>query len=79
MFRSCRLAPALGLCLAVAASPTLGAEHTLDGTYSGKRVLIKGPAGSPCPAEDNVSVTVQRRNAVVYGQRIKKFSPTFLS
>ena len=38
-----RLAAALGLCLAVAGSLAMGAEHTFDGDYFGKRVLAKVP------------------------------------
>lgn len=52
------VATALGLCLAVAGSPVLGAEHTFDGIYLGKRVLTKGTANENCPAEENVSVTI---------------------
>ena len=40
--RSLRPAAALCLFLAVAGIPALGAEHTFDGDYSGKRVLTKG-------------------------------------
>jgi hypothetical protein len=49
---------ALALCLAVAGSPALGAGHTFDGDYSGKRVLTKGSPGPTCPAEENVSVAI---------------------
>lgn len=59
MSRSRRLATALGLCLAVAGTtPALGAEHTFDGVYSGKRVLTKGAAGPNCPAEEAVSAAI---------------------
>src|SRR5215468_7394435 len=56
--RSCRIATALGLCLAAAGMPALGAEHTFDGIYTGKRSLTKGTAGPNCPAEEDVSVTI---------------------
>jgi hypothetical protein len=36
----------------------LAADHSLDGTYTGNRVLTKGSANQTCPAEENVSVTV---------------------
>ena len=55
--RSRGLAVALGLFLALAAIPALGAEHAFDGVYSGKRVLTKG-SGPDCPAEDDVSVNI---------------------
>jgi len=58
MSRSRRLAAASGLCLAVAGSPTLGAEHTFDGTYSGQRVLTEGSPSPRCPLEEDVSVTI---------------------
>jgi len=57
-FSSHCLALALGLCLVVAGSPALGAEHKFDGDYSGKRMLTKGSADPNCPAEDDVSVTI---------------------
>jgi len=58
-FSSRCLASALGLCLAIGGSPALGAEHTFDGDYSGKRVLTKGSGDSDCPAKDDVSVTIR--------------------
>ena len=57
MSRSRRPVAALGLCLAVAVIPALGAEHAFDGVYSGKRVLTKGSDPS-CPAVDDVSVSI---------------------
>jgi hypothetical protein len=53
-----RLAATSGLGLAVEGIPALGAAHTFDGDYSGKRVLTNGSAGPVCPAEDDVSVTI---------------------
>jgi len=50
------LAAALGLCFAVV-RPALGAEHTFDGVYSGKRVLAKG-SGPSCSIVQDVSVTI---------------------
>ena len=44
------------MCLVVGLA--LAAEHTFDGTYTGKRVLTKGSANPTCPAEEDVSVTV---------------------
>jgi hypothetical protein len=66
MSRSRGLAATLGLCLAVAVIPALGAEHTFDGVYSGKRVLIKG-SDPYCPAEDDVSV-------IIHGEMLSKAS-----
>ena len=76
-FSSRRLASALGLCLAVAGSPALGAEHTFDGDYSGKRVLTKGSAGSDCPAEDDVSVTIHGETLTFTNSALKKFGIAF--
>jgi hypothetical protein len=49
-----------GICgvMCLVAGLALAAEHTFDGTYSGKRVLTKGAASPACPAEEDVSVTV---------------------
>jgi len=44
--------------MCVVAGVALAAVHTLDGTYTGKRVLTKGSASPTCPAEEDVSVTV---------------------
>jgi len=52
-----RLVAALGLCLAVAVIPALGAEHAFDGVYSGKRVLTEG-SDPMCPAQEDVSVAI---------------------
>ena len=45
------------LALLAIAGPAVAAGGSLDGVYTGKRVLTKGPAGT-CPAEENVSVTI---------------------
>jgi len=71
------LAVGLGLCLAVARSPALGAEHTFDGDYSGKRVLTKGSAGPECPAEDDVSVTIHGETLTFTNSALKKFGMAF--
>jgi len=76
-FSSRCLASALGLCLAVAGSPALGAEHTFDGDYSGKRVLTKGSAGSDCPPEDDVFVTIHGEMLTFTNSALKKFTQPF--
>ena len=68
-FSSRWLASALGLCLAVAGGPALGAEHTFDGTYSGQRVLTKGS----CAAVDDVSVTIHDETLTFTNSALKKF------
>jgi hypothetical protein len=68
----CR-ASALGLCLAFAGSPALGAEHTFDGDYSGKRVLTKGSVGPDCPAEDDVSVNIHGIAMTFTNSALKNF------
>src|SRR6516225_8222403 len=67
-FSSRWLASALGLCLAVAGGPALGAEHTFDGTYSGQRVLTKGS----CAAADDVSVIIQGETLTFTNSALKK-------
>ena len=68
-----RLAAALGLCLAVAGSPALGAEHTYDGDYSGKRVLTKGSDPS-CLAVDDVSVSIHSETLTFTNGALKSLS-----
>ena len=72
----CR-ASAFGLCLAVAGSPALGAEHTFDSDYSGKRVLTKGSAGPDCPAEDDVSVTIHGETLTFTDSELKNYTLPF--
>ena len=71
------LASVLGLCLTVAGIPTLGAKHTFDGAYSGKRMLTKGAAGLNCPAEDDVSVTIHGEMLTFTNSVLKKFTEPF--
>jgi hypothetical protein len=75
--RSRRLAAALGLYLVVAVIPALGAEHTFDGVYTGKRSLIKGTAGPRCPAEDNVSVTIHGATVTFTSSALRQFAIIF--
>jgi hypothetical protein len=77
MSRSRRLAAASGLCLAVAGSPTLGAEHTFDGTYSGQRVLTEGSPSPRCPAEEDVSVTIHGETLTFTNSAFKNFLQPF--
>jgi hypothetical protein len=71
------IASALGLCLAVAGSPALGAEHGFDGIYSGKRVLTKGSSGPNCPEEDNVSITIHGKTLTFNDSTFKEFIEPF--
>jgi hypothetical protein len=54
-------------------NPALGAEHTFDGDYSGKRVLTKGSVGPDCPAEDDVSVNIHGIAMTFTNSALKKF------
>jgi hypothetical protein len=67
----------LGLCLAVAGSPALCAEHTFDGTYSGQKVLIKGPPGPKCPAKGDVSVAIHGETLSFTDSVLKNFLQPF--
>src|SRR5438067_1398260 len=68
-----------GICgmICLVAETALGAEHTFDGDYSGKRVLTKGSAGPNCPAEDNVSVTIHGETLTFTNSALKKFTQPF--
>ena len=70
-------AAASGLCLAVAGIPALGAEHTFDGVYSGKRVLTKGSSGPSCPNEDSVSITIDGETLTFTNSVLQKFAQPF--
>jgi len=70
------LATALGLCIAAAIIPALGAEHPFDGVYSGKRVAIKG-SDPHCPAEDDVSVTIHGETLSFTDSALKNFPTGF--
>ena len=71
-----RLAAVLGLGLAVAGIPALGAQHSFDGVYSGTRVLTKG-SGQMCPAEENVSVTIHGQTLTFTNSALKTFTISF--
>jgi hypothetical protein len=77
MSRSRRLAAASGLCLAIAGLPALGAEHRFEGVYSGKRVLTKGSATPTCPAEDDVSITINGETLSFTNSNLKQFTQPF--
>src|SRR5215469_9384079 len=66
-----------GMICLVAGIPALGAEHTFDGVYSGKRVLTKGSAGPTCPAEEDVSATVHGETLTFTNSVLKKFTMPF--
>jgi hypothetical protein len=67
---------ALGMICLVAGS-ALGAEHTFDGVYTGKRSLTKGSAGPTCPAQDDVSVTIHGETLTFTNSALKKFGMAF--
>ena len=73
MSRSRRLAAAFGLCVAAAGTPALGADHTFDGVYTGKRSLTKGAVGPNCPAEEDVSVTIHGETLSFTNSALRKF------
>jgi hypothetical protein len=64
----------LGICgmICLVAVPGLAAENMFDGVYSGKRLLIKG-SGAQCPAEEDVSVTIQGETLTFTDSAFKKF------
>ena len=66
-----------GMICLVAGIPALGAEHTFDGVYSGRRVLTKGSASSMCPAEDDVSVTIHGETLTFTDSALQKFTEPF--
>jgi hypothetical protein len=62
----------LGLCIPAGVTLALGAEHSFDGVYSGKRVVIKG-SDPHCPAEDDVSVTIRGEMLSFTDSALNKF------
>ena len=71
------VAAASGLCLAVAGIPALGAEHNLDGVYSGNKVLTRGSPNPSCPAKDSVSITIDGGTLTFTDSASKKFAHAF--
>jgi hypothetical protein len=65
------------ICLV--AGPALGAEHEhkYDGVYTGKRSLTKGTASTTCPAEDDVSVTIDGETLTFTNSALKKYVMPF--
>ena len=76
MSRSRCLATALRLCIAAAAIPALGAEHTFDGVYSGEKSADRR-LGSYCPAEDDVSVIIYGEMLSFTDSALRKFRVGF--
>src|SRR5262249_29721598 len=66
-----------GMICLVAGIPALGAEHSFDGDYSGKRVLTKGVADPTCPAKEDVSVTIHGETLTFTNGALKKFTQPF--
>ena len=70
--RLCCLAAALGLCLAVAGIPALGAEHNYNGVYTGNRLLTKG-SGPMCSVDEGVTVTIHGQTLTFTDPNFQKF------
>lgn len=65
--------------LALVVGPTLNAQprNDYDGVYTGKRSLIKGTASPTCPAEDDVSITIQGGTLTFTNGSLKKYVMPF--
>lgn len=59
------------ICFAVA-GPASGAGNSFDGDYAGTRSLTKGPS-PPCPAKENVSVTISDGTLTFTDSAFRKF------
>jgi len=66
-----------GMICLVAGIPALGAEHTFDGVYTGKRSLVKGTVGPMCPTEDDVSVNIHGSWITFFNSALKIFAISF--
>jgi hypothetical protein len=67
-----------GLIFLVAGSAlSAEAEHKYDGVYTGKRSLTKGTASATCPAEDDVSVTIDGETLTFTNSALKKYTMPF--
>ena len=68
-----------GICgvMCLVAGLALAADHTFDGTYTGKRVLTKGSASPACPAEDDVSVTLHGETLTFSNGALKDVTQAF--
>jgi hypothetical protein len=63
-------------CLAIT-GPTMGAGSSFDGTYVGKRSLTDGSPSAQCPAEDDVSVTINGQRLTFTNSAVKNFGIGF--
>ena len=70
-----RLALPLIACIALAV-PARGAETSLDGTYTGERVLTKGDPAS-CVAKDTVSIVIHGDELRFTNSRVKDYTISF--
>jgi hypothetical protein len=55
-----KLAAICGITSLALTGPTMGAGSPFDGAYVGKRSLVAGATSARCPAEDDVSVTINK-------------------
>src|SRR5215472_5849840 len=66
-----------GLIFLVAGSALSAVENKYDGVYTGKRSLTKGTASTTCPAEDDVSVTIDGETLTFTNSALKKYTMPF--
>jgi hypothetical protein len=65
------------ICLVAGSALTAEPQHKYDGVYTGKRSLTKGTASTTCPAEDDVSVTIDGETLTFTNSALKKYFMPF--
>jgi hypothetical protein len=67
----------LSILALVVGSANAQTENKYDGVYIGKRSLTKGTASPNCPAEDDVSVTIQGETLTFTNSALKNYTMPF--
>jgi hypothetical protein len=65
------------LVLVVGLALSAESENKYDGIYTGKRSLTKGAVSPSCPAEDDVSVTIQGETLTFTNSALKNYIMPF--
>jgi hypothetical protein len=65
-----------GVIYLAATGPSIGADNTFDGAYTGQRVLTNGLT-SACPTEEEVSATIKGDVLTFTNSRLHNFSIGF--
>ena len=65
------------ICFIAGPALSVEPEHKYDEVYTGKRSLTKGTASTTCPAEDDVSVTINGETLTFIHSALENYTMPF--